>query len=160
MRTGDPIVFKSRLMEWVNKKAPKAAERHIKNMVYTIYSNCIELSPVDTGRFRLNWMVYLGRISRRVVQEPQKDSAPRFGSPPTVNEIVSSRVEANLRRFKLGDRVYISNAVPYAERLEYEGWSKQAPAGILRVALIQASIEFNARLEAAPRGFFGEGYED
>ena len=32
-----------------------------------------------------------------------------------------------------GNVVYLTNNLPYAQRLEYEGWSKQAPAGMVRV---------------------------
>lgn len=39
---------------------------------------------------------------------------------------------AGARQFKLGDTLKMANSVPYIRRLEY-GWSRQAPAGMLRV---------------------------
>jgi hypothetical protein len=34
-----------------------------------------------------------------------------------------------------GSVTFLCNALPYAERLEYEGWSKQSPAGMVRVSM-------------------------
>lgn len=40
---------------------------------------------------------------------------------------------------------YIINSVPYMRRLEYEGWSTQAPAGMVRITV----AEFQSFVDAA-----------
>lgn len=45
-----------------------------------------------------------------------------------------------------GDEVIIYNNLPYAERVE-NGWSKQAPAGMMKISL----LEWNTLLEKAAR---------
>ncbi len=42
-----------------------------------------------------------------------------------------------------GNVYYLTNNVPYIRRLEYEGWSTQAPSGMLRVTVAR----FNQTLE-------------
>lgn len=46
-----------------------------------------------------------------------------------------------------GKVVYISNPTPYANRIEYDAWSTQAPAGMARIT----AVEFKPRLEKAAR---------
>jgi hypothetical protein len=36
-----------------------------------------------------------------------------------------------------GDVVFITNGLPYIKRLEYESWSDQNPAGMVRVTLAE-----------------------
>ncbi len=42
-----------------------------------------------------------------------------------------------------GNVYYLTNNVPYIRRLEYEGWSTQAPSGMLRITVAR----FNQTLE-------------
>lgn len=42
-----------------------------------------------------------------------------------------------------GEVLWITNNVPYIERLEFEGWSTQAPSGMVRVTM----SEFNREVE-------------
>jgi hypothetical protein len=36
--------------------------------------------------------------------------------------------------WRWGEIIYLTNSLPYARRLEY-GWSKQAPAGMVRITV-------------------------
>ena len=47
--------------------------------------------------------------------------------------------------FASGDVVYFVNGLPYAYRLENEGWSKQAPAGMIKISV----TEFDQYVRAA-----------
>jgi hypothetical protein len=44
------------------------------------------------------------------------------------NEISSIKVN--------GQTIFITNSLPYAQRLEY-GWSKQAPLGVVRITAVE-----------------------
>ena len=77
------------------------------------FSEILQGSPVDTGRFRSNWQAGLG--SRPTGEEP----TTRFekGQPATVSEIQAIQSELS----GLGETdssIYFTNNLPYAERLE------------------------------------------
>lgn len=77
-------------------------------------------SPVDTGRFRANWNVSYGEPAFAVTGSTDKDRG--------------ALEAARALTLDVGGVVYLANGLPYAYRLEH-GWSKQAPAGMVRVAV-------------------------
>jgi hypothetical protein len=93
------------------------------------FKSCIDLSPVRTGRFRGNWFPSVGQMLVRVTDDVDKTGEKTFAL---------GRVA--LSQWVPGDTIYITNSLPYAERLEY-GWSKQAPAGVVRLT-VQSFNEF------------------
>ncbi|SEL12094.1 hypothetical protein SAMN05216359_105271 [Roseateles sp. YR242] len=82
-----------------------------------LFSSVINLSPVDTGRFRANWNVAYGTPDRSVGQFTDATRAQTEASKALTLE--------------LGGVIYMTNSLPYAKRLEH-GWSKQAPTGMVR----------------------------
>lgn len=78
------------------------------------------------GRFRGNWTVSIGAPSTTATDDidPQGKQTIEKGS-------------SALAGFTPGLPIYIMNSLPYAVRLEYEGWSKQAPAGMVRVSVAE-----------------------
>ena len=88
-------------------------------------------SPVDTGRFRGNWMVAIG-----VKPDGTIETTDQSGNA-TLSE--GARPISELRDF---DVVYIVNNLPYAERLE-NGWSQQAPSGMVAVTVAELDAFFN-----------------
>jgi hypothetical protein len=51
--------------------------------------------------------------------------------------ILKNSLEINSIKIN-GQTIYITNSLPYAYRLEYEGWSKvKTPAGMVRVTLAE-----------------------
>ena len=73
------------------------------------------------GRFRANWQIGITTINAGTYREPDKtgQSALTSGS-------------LKLNEWKDGKTIYITNSLPYAQRLEY-GWSSQAPGGMVRL---------------------------
>lgn len=49
-----------------------------------------------------------------------------------------------------GNIYYLTNNVPYIERLEFEGWSSQSPAGMVRVNLRQLDQDIDAQIARLP----------
>lgn len=77
------------------------------------------------GQFRANWNYSTGSPDLTVT-----DSVDPQGGESMRKAVGTS--------YRLGDKIYISNSLPYAYRLEYEGWSKeQAPNGMVRVSVIE-----------------------
>lgn len=101
-------------------------------------------SPVDSGRFRANWNVSInapnestngatdggtGRVTKKTF-----DAASDFFGGPTP---VRGRALAETRKaltLPVGGVTYMTNGLPYAQRLEFDGWSDQAPAGMVRIS--------------------------
>ena len=103
------------------KKMKQNADILVSTIVLETQAKLKEESPVDTGRFRANWLI-------------------------SENEIDDSTVEGETGSYALkitaDKNYYITNSVPYAQRLA-EGWSQQAPAGW--VELIAAGIPARAK---------------
>lgn len=110
------------------EKAKDQAELIVKKTTIQLFSNVIEKSPVDTGRFRANWNVSFGSFNPATTEETDPSGSQAKG-----------RVYQALAKYKLEDQsVFLGNSLPYAERLE-NGWSKQAPAGMVRLSILEAN---------------------
>ncbi|MBT2333622.1 HK97 gp10 family phage protein [Variovorax paradoxus] len=106
------------------KKAGANADLVVKKVAIDILARVVMRSPVDTGRFRGNWQLTVG--------------APASGNLATEDKGGASTVNAGtaaLASFQVGPTIFITNNLPYGPRLEYEGYSKQAPSGMVRVTV-------------------------
>lgn len=83
-------------------------------------------SPVDTGKFVAHWKIKIGSAS-----------SEGGGYDPSRTRTYKRITSFLLEGYKIGYNVVLSNALPYAERLEYDGWSSQAPQGFLRKNLVK-----------------------
>ena len=102
------------------EKAKKNPEKVMRQVSIKLFSAIIKASPVDTGRFRMNWMASGGTPASVVT-----DATDKSGNTATGNATSFILKAADWREFTL------TNNLPYAQRLEY-GWSQQAPAGMVR----------------------------
>ncbi|HBC7767077.1 TPA: HK97 gp10 family phage protein [Escherichia coli] len=102
------------------EKAKKNPEKVMRQVSIKLFSAIIKASPVDTGRFRMNWMA--------------SGSAPSSGTTDATDKSGNIAI-GNATSFVLKDTDWreftLTNNLPYAQRLEY-GWSQQAPAGMVR----------------------------
>lgn len=103
----------------------------VTKAVLEIYAGVVMKSPVDSGRFRGNWVVTTNAPASGVV-----DTLDRLPLNTRPGDVVAHRARMAMVNFKLGETVYITNHLPYAYRLEYEGWSTQAPAGMVRTTVL------------------------
>lgn len=94
-----------------------------------LFGSIIRDTPVDTGRARGNWQTSIGT--------PKEDEIDRIGPGPALAEAASETA-----KFGMGKLVWLSNNMPYIYRLEFLGWSNQAPSGFARknVARIQSIV--------------------
>lgn len=83
------------------------------------------------GRLRGNWNTGIGRI----------DTTDRPAAKSGRAAIRRARLAVSTR--EPDSDVYLTNSLPYAERIEYDGHSSQAPAGMLRVSVAEFSLLFN-----------------
>lgn len=87
-----------------------------------LFNAVVRRTPVDTGRFRANWNVTAG--------------APSYSITEATDESRASTEAAKALTLAVGGVTYMSNGLPYAQRLE-TGWSKQAPSGMVRLSAIE-----------------------
>lgn len=102
------------------EKAKKNPEKVMRQVSIKLFSAIIKASPVDTGRFRMNWMASGGTPASGIT-----DATDKSGNIATGNATSFVLKATDWREFTL------TNNLPYAQRLEY-GWSQQAPAGVVR----------------------------
>jgi hypothetical protein len=112
-------------LELFEKVTNRRVGKVIGRAAFIAFSRVVMRSPVDTGRFRGNWQM---GIDEQPVGE--LDALDKTGST-TVSE-----AENIAARAKIGDDMYIVNNLPYADRLE-NGWSQQAPAGIVALTVAE-----------------------
>lgn len=116
--------------DWpTQKELDEIAEAEFKRITGDIFRAAVKLSPVYSGAFRASWRVSFN--------EPREDVTN--GRPPP-NPVRGAAFKWPAG-FQLGDMIIISNNQPYAELIEYAGWSNQAPYGVLRVAIAGVSLK-------------------
>ena len=134
------------LTEYARKKSVEIKEVR-KAYAFALYSSIVKKTPVDTGRARGNWNVSVGSPDTSITENTQ----PKFKS-------AESLPNPN------GDEsMFISNNLDYIEKLEYggypnppkggkgktvNGFSKQAPNGMVGVTLANNENIFNAAVRA------------
>ncbi len=106
--------------------------------VLELFKLVIYATPVDTGRLRGNWQTTINTPagSTREVLDPSGGAA-------------LAEVMANMGG--LLDVVWFTNNLPYVERIEYDGWSRQAPEGMVRKHIAQWQRIVGAKAAALGR---------
>lgn len=105
-------------------KAGDKAELVVRKVALDMGGTLIDMSPVDTGRFKNNWVTSVGYKSVAAVGSAKGGGD---GSVYMLKDVVG--------RWKIGDKsIFITNNLPYAQKLEY-GYSKQAPNGMVRITV-------------------------
>lgn len=107
------------------EQAGKTADAIARKIAIDATSRMIDRTPVDTGRARANWTVAVGAPWGDV-----RDASDKSG------QSAKSAASSALAAYRCGPTIWITNNLPYIERLE-DGHSKQAPAGMLGVTFIE-----------------------
>lgn len=102
----------------------------VKRLTFSLFARCIMMSPVDTGRFRANWQLGVGAPVFNASEDSDVGPVTQDGSG---NSSTKTKVLLKLNASELGDKIFLTNNLPYAARLEY-GYSKQAPHGMVRLS--------------------------
>lgn len=115
-----------KVSQWIERTMGDGgdAEQAVRRIVLEVWGRIIVRSPVDTGRFRANWIYSVNATVGGVVQVSGTTEAPAApAEPPT------------LPAGQVLERVhFIQNNLPYARRLE-DGYSSQAPTGMVALTL-------------------------
>jgi hypothetical protein len=119
------------------QKADANQREVLQKIAFDMFTRIVMMSPVDTGRFRANWYPQIGSIS----------VTSNWGAMDPTGTVSLARVKSASEQFGPGKAIYMSNNLPYANRLEY-GWSRQAPAGMVRLNV----ANFQVFVDAAAAG--------
>lgn len=116
----------------IAKKMNQTAENVARAVIIEVMASTIEDTPVGNpdlwknpapkgyvgGRLKGNWQTTVGAPAVGEVSEPDKSGGRTI-----------AKVHAKVRNPNL---YFLTNNLPYAERVEFYGWSKRAKAGMLR----------------------------
>ena len=121
-----------------------------KNYAFALYSSIVKKTPVDTGRARANWNVSVGSPDLSTTEDTRKTPKSKDKMPDPNGD----------------ESIFISNNLPYITTLEYggfpnppdkdggktvNGFSKQAPEGMVGVTLANNEAIFNAALRSVKK---------
>lgn len=143
-----------------DRDARRAQETVVKRATETIRAVAIDAyqtiqaeadgrsgAPVASGRLTASTRLELNEIDRSV-EPPDPDykypkgSGPRDLPPRTIRNRPVAAIVAKLRKFKLGDRIFISNSVPYIRKIETGRHSWQTPDGVFEVSIRAVAARF------------------
>lgn len=114
----------------------RTVTRVIVTLATEATANLIEATPVDTGWARANWIPSIGTPPSESSDMPTTEDARRASTPGRQGQQQSGTASLLGYRIGLGD-LFIVNQVPYIGRLN-DGHSRQAPAGFVQTAIMQA----------------------
>lgn len=103
-----------------NRKTKDSLDRTRRIVIIKLFSAVIKDTPVLSGRLRGNWQTTINSPATGVIGI--RDEAAAI-----------AEVQAMAQRSKGSDVVILRNNLPYAYRIEFDGWSKvKAPQGMMR----------------------------
>lgn len=117
-----------------SEDARKRVDQQVRAITLGLFRDVIMMSPVGNptlwkhkppkgyvgGRFRANWNTSVG--------------SPVLDTTTAVDPSGGMAIANAARNIGgAGSVTYMANGLPYGPRLEFSGWSKQAPAGFVRV---------------------------
>lgn len=105
------------------RKTEAKIETAIRKIALDVFREVIMMSPVDTGRFRGNWQVAIGKMPAGTVEIDDKSGTATLG-----------KAQATALGLKAGQTIFLVNNLEYAAALEY-GHSQQAPSGMIRLTV-------------------------
>jgi len=134
-------------IENLSDRTIRKLNKIVKVAAMELFKSVIMMTPVDTGRARGNWQCTMTRPADGVIDSEQSEEA-------TIAKMMEITLKSSIR-----NGIFLTNNLPYIQKLEYggypnppkngsydkkskgfvikteAGYSKQAPAGMVRVSL-------------------------
>jgi hypothetical protein len=121
--------FSQRVQLRTNKVREEQVPLFLRVVTLDALSRIVLKTPVDTGRARGAWQVNINEVGAgSLIKSKSGDRTIAAGS-------------ARLTKVKSGDMIYITNDLPYIQRLE-RGYSGQAPSGMVRITVAEMQAAF------------------
>jgi hypothetical protein len=111
----------------------KRTEKMVRGTIIGCASRIIKRTPVDEGTLRGNWQPSIDRPVNTTINRTDK-----------AGQAVSADIRREGQRLNIGAVFYMTNNLPYAARIEFDGWSTQASAGMMRIEVIETAAAIRA----------------
>jgi hypothetical protein len=111
----------------------KRTEKMVRGTIIGCASRIIKRTPVDEGTLRGNWQPSIDRPVNTTINRTDK-----------AGQAVSADIRREGQRFNIGAVFYMTNNLPYAARIEFDGWSTQASAGMMRIEVLETAAAIRA----------------
>lgn len=136
-------------------KAEKATDTAVRYITLALFSGTVESTPVgDPSGWKYPDRAPPGYVGGRLKGNWQvSQSTPATGTLDTVDPSgreTIAKIVAGMGG--LGSVTYLANNLPYAYRIEFDGWSKQAPAGMVRINFARINQHVRAAAAKARKG--------
>lgn len=117
-------------------KTKGIGDKVLRQSAFDLFASIVRQTPVDTGVLRNNWFATIGTRSTETTEDEDKAGAGTL-----------SRIEDVLDSAEWSSTVYLTNNLDYSIPIEYDGWSAQAPQGMVRVNVARwdTIVKNNAR---------------
>lgn len=106
-------------------------EKLMTRLALNLTANFVEDTPVATGWARANWVPAIGTPRRKTAGTRAAAEAGKIDFGPQTSGQLA------VLGYKLGPAIFISNNVPYIDKLN-EGSSSKAPAAFIQAAILRA----------------------
>ncbi|WOE32753.1 MULTISPECIES: hypothetical protein [unclassified Acinetobacter] len=129
-------------MSWQNRPTDfintviSDTEQHVKKISADMLQTVITGSPVMDGSFRNSNLITINQPTYHYI-EGEGNRAPRG----TLDQKAFDRGTKEILKIKLGDSVYLTNALPYSVKIE-NGHSDQTPEGVYALAFQSVSSKY------------------
>jgi len=114
--------FKLDLTNFI-EKTKKNVDQKVQIICLNLVSGIVYETPVDTGQAINNWFTNIGSPSNQTTTD----------TDPSGRRAIA-RAQSDIKKAP-GNIFWVSNNLPYIYRLEFEGWSKKAPRGMVRITV-------------------------
>lgn len=135
------------------EKVEQNTDQVVRTVAMEVGRSLVERSPVGNpslwkskpppgyvgGRFRANWQV-----------QAETPSFQTTGDIDQAGQATIARLTTLVSAMKAGGLIYFNNSLPYAQRLE-DGWSGQAPGGMVEITAIEFQDYVNKAVQALPK---------
>jgi len=127
--------FTGDLTSYANKTVNQL-ERVKRKSAFELFSAVVFSTPVDKGVLRNNWFASINSGSQETT-----------AAPGASGDSAKNRIGNALKDSNLADTLFLTNNLPYAAAIEFDGHSAQAPQGMVRVNALNWSqiVERNAK---------------
>lgn len=127
--------FQKQLASFSAKTIAKT-QNIIRYSAFDLFASVVYDTPVDKGVLRNNWFAQVGT-----------PSVETTGRAAPVGKATADRIKAVINGAQLDDAVWLTNNMPYAVPIEFDGHSAKAAEGMVRINTVrwQAIVDANVR---------------
>jgi hypothetical protein len=130
-------------------KALEAARENANQVKRTValdlLSRIVDRTPVDTGRARANWQVSLSSPRLSEASYTNSEKIPQGNQESAIAGRAKAKGAAIVKNAQEGQDIWITNNLPYINRLETGTWSDQAPQGMVAISIAEVQQAITLR---------------